>query len=112
MNDPERQRFLSSYATVLTSTWSSRRFTELLRADPRGALARCGLSVPDGAQTEIVDGPGSAEVLTDPDAAVSLWENGWVTGTFVLHVPTTPQPGQTARWVAGRHREPALDAVG
>jgi len=111
VNAPERQRFLASYATVLTSTWSSRRFTEQLRRDPRGVLATCGLCVPDGSRAEIIDGPGSAGVLTDPDAAVTLWERGWTTGTFVLHVPTTPQPAQAARWADGRHREPLLDAA-
>ncbi len=107
MKDAERQHFLDSYGAVLTSTWSSRRFTEQLRRDPLGALARCGLAVPDGSHAEIVDEPDSAQLLADPDAAVTLWENGHSTGTFVLHVPTTPHPGQTAGWNNGRHHAAA-----
>lgn len=99
MNVADRQHFLRSYARLLTSTWASRRFTEALLTDPRGTLARCGLATPDGSLARIVDDPpGVAGV--DPEVAVALWEDGLTTGTFVVHVPMTPQPDQAARLAA------------
>ena len=106
MNAPDRQWFLQCYAKLLTRTWSSGRFTEQLYRDPRQALARCGLKVPDGSQMRIVDAAPSAAGL-DPDSAVALWESGWTTGTFVLHVPATPQPDQAARLLAAEYPESA-----
>lgn len=107
MNAVERASFLRGYARLLTSAWSSRRFTELLDADPRSALARCGLAVPDGAQTRILDEDGQAGGL-DPDAAVALWEDGLRTGTFRVFVPSTPQPDTSALLLRALDRPAAL----
>jgi len=96
VNTAERSAFLRGYARLLTSAWSSRRFTERLDADPRSALASCGLTVPDGADARILDETGWAAGL-DPDAAIDMWEDGYRTNTFCVFVPSTPQPDRSAR---------------
>lgn len=85
MDTAEKARFINGYTRILTQAWSSAEFERRLVADPRAVLAENGLTTPAGAGVEIM------RLSADPDldAQITLWEDGAITGYYVLHVPPT-----------------------
>ena len=88
MEGKERASFVDAYTRVLTGSWSSEEYARRLDEDPRAALAESGLSVPDGADIELVR---TASGEPDLAAQVELWEEGRRTGRYRLYLPTTPR---------------------
>src|SRR5205814_633702 len=81
MEGKERASFVDAYTRVLTGSWSSEEYARRLDEDPRAALAESGLSVPDGADVELVR---TASGEPDLAAQVELWEEGRRTGRYRL----------------------------
>lgn len=90
--DSQTRAFTDAYTRVLTASWSSDEYAERLRRSPRAALEEVGLSVPAGAQLEIV----RTEITDDSDvdgldAQIAMWMEGHSTGVFRLLVPDPPE---------------------
>lgn len=83
----DRSTFLAAYTRVLTNAWSSSDYAERLLSDPRSVLNEAGLVVPADASIEVTREIGGDANL---DAQIDLWEKGYETHAFVLHVPESP----------------------
>jgi hypothetical protein len=87
MDASERSQFVGGYTKLLTNSWSDEAFKQRLLADPPAVLDEVGLTVPSGAQVEILNNQGEGSL----DDQVELWEEGIASGTIKLYVPDAPQ---------------------
>lgn len=65
-----------------------RGFCERLASHPRQVLADNGLEIPRNTVVRIVR---SSDAEPDLQAQIEMWQQGAVTGKYILHVPYLPQ---------------------
>jgi len=87
MDAAERSQFVGAYTKLLTNAWSDEAFLARVKSDPKTALEEAGLSVPAGANIQILDTQGEGSL----DDQVKLWEEGVASGDIKLYVPAVPQ---------------------
>ncbi|WP_405883165.1 hypothetical protein OG762_34185 [Streptomyces sp. NBC_01136] len=88
MNGIETPDFIVGYTRILTQAWSSEDFCERLASHPRQVLADNGLEIPRNTVVRIVR---SSDAEPDLQAQIEMWQQGAVTGKYILHVPYLPQ---------------------
>ena len=80
-----QEQFIQSYSKVIGQSWANEQYMDRLLKDPKSVLAEVGLSIPQGAQLNVVrltpTGQGKIE------DQVALWEAGERTGVYELRVP-------------------------
>ncbi|MFG2480746.1 hypothetical protein [Streptomyces fagopyri] len=88
MQPQKTEEFINCYTRLLTQVWSSEEYSRRLDDDPGSVVAEAGLvTIPD-ATLEIVR-DGIAE--SDLGLQIDLWNQGFGTGNFILHVPHLPR---------------------
>lgn len=98
----DRQEFVKSYTTILTSAWSDEAFARRLNEDPKAVLTENGFDVPSDATVEIVSSTAGEGDLEDQ---IRIWQEGLESGSLKLYVPEMPQVE------AGELSESELEAV-
>lgn len=80
-----QEQFIQGYSKVIGQSWSDEQYMARLLKEPKSVLAEVGLTVPQGAQLNVVrvapTGQGKIE------NQIALWEAGERTGVYELHVP-------------------------
>jgi len=84
VNSSARAHFVTCYIRILNRVWQDVDFAAALTADPRAALAECGLQVGRDDNISVIR---SALVEPDVRLQLALWEDGEFTGNYVLHAP-------------------------
>jgi hypothetical protein len=88
MQPQERASFISAYSKVLTSAWTDPKYLAELKANPKEALDKAGLTTPANAQVHLVTQQLGAGSL---DSQIAMWTAGVSTGHYQLVVPEHPQ---------------------
>ena len=90
MQPIKSDEFASRYTRMLTRAWSNDEFSRRLEKDPRGVLAENGLEIPAHAVLEIV---WEGDVSLGLGPQFDLWQQGYSTRRFILHLPLLPRTG-------------------
>lgn len=81
----DHEQFVQGYSKVIGQSWADEQYMARLLKDPKSVLAEVGLTIPQGAQLNVVrispTGQGKIE------NQVALWEAGERTGIYELRVP-------------------------
>jgi len=83
--------FMSAYTKILIEAWTNDEYAARLDSDPVEAIREFGLEVPEGANLLVTRVIPEEHAEPSEEGAAAKWENGVVTGTYVLSVQEIPQ---------------------
>jgi hypothetical protein len=88
MNREERSSFVEGYSKMLTQSWADEAYRKSVIGDAAGKLREAGVAVVAGTKVNVITEITSEGTLEDQ---IKLYEQGSLTGSFDLYLPTTPQ---------------------
>lgn len=95
MDTVAQAQFVHNYSKLLVDVWTNKQDFAQLEKDPASILSKYGITIKPSAHVQLEENGkvDASNATTGLAQQVAAWDQGHLTGKYILYIPKVPQIG-------------------